>query len=46
MVTRSMLCIKVVAYQSISNFVTEVLAKHPFNQAPQGPKVDPIYYLL
>jgi hypothetical protein len=45
MVTRSMLCIKVVAYQSISNFVTEVLAKHPFNRAPQDPKVDPIYCL-
>jgi hypothetical protein len=45
MVTRSMLCIKVVAYQSSSNFVTEVLAKHPFNRAPQDPKVDPIYCL-
>jgi hypothetical protein len=45
MVTRSMLWIKVVAYQSSSNFVIEVLAKHPFNRAPQDPKVDPIYCL-
>jgi hypothetical protein len=45
MVTRSMLSIKVVAYQSSSKFVTEVLAKHPFNRAPQDPKVDPIYCL-
>jgi hypothetical protein len=42
-VTRSTLCIKVVVQQTSFNFVTEVLVKHPLNQAPHGPKVDPIH---